>query len=192
MSDFTFYFQLGWNHIISLEAFDHLLFIAALTSMYHFKQWKKVIVLVTAFTIGHSLTLALSSMNIIRFNHQITEFLIPFTILLTAIFNIYQKEDLNKNIRFNYLLAVTFGLIHGLGFASSIRFMLASKQTITIPLFSFNIGIEAGQLSVVLFLLFTGLVFTDIIGMKQKWWKIVISVFSGVSAILMCIQRWPF
>lgn len=192
MEDFAFYFQLGWDHIISFDAIDHLLFIGALISLYHMRQWKQVLILVTSFTIGHSLTLALSSLNIIRFNNHFTEFLIPLTIFLTGLFNLLQKVENNNNIRLNYFLALFFGLIHGMGFANSIRFMLASQQTITIPLLSFNVGIEAGQIIVVSSLLFTALVFTDIIGIKQEWWKKAISVLCMFFALFMCIQRWPF
>jgi hypothetical protein len=192
MEDFAFYFQLGWDHIISFDAIDHLLFIGALISLYHMRQWKQVLILVTAFTIGHSLTLALSSLNIIRFNNHLTEFLIPLTIFLTGLFNLLQKVENNNNIRLNYFLALFFGLIHGIGFANSIRFMLASQQTITFPLLSFNLGIEAGQIIVVSSLLFTALVFTDIIGIKQEWWKKAISVLCMFFALFMCIQRWPF
>lgn len=192
MNDFYFYFQLGWNHIISIEAIDHLLFITVLTSLYHMSQWKQVLSLITAFTIGHSLTLVLSSLSIVRFNSNVTEFLIPLTILLTGIFNILQNETNHAIIRLNYTLALLFGLIHGMGFANSIRFMLASHQQIAFPLFSFNLGIEAGQILLVLTLLFVGLVITDVMGLKQKNWKFLLSVSSGLAAMYLCMIRWPF
>ena len=192
MEDFVFYFQFGWNHIISADAFDHLLFITALTFLYQIRQWKQVLILITAFTIGHTLTLVLGSMNITRVNSHITEFIIPLTILFTGIFNLFHKEENKRNIKLNYLLAQLFGLIHGLGFANTIQFMLASQQTIVFPLFSFNIGIEAGQIIVVLCLLFIEMVFSDIIGINQKWWTKVLSLLSAVIAVFMCIQRWPF
>jgi uncharacterized membrane protein YfcA len=192
MKDFAFYFQFGWNHIISTEALDHLLFITALTSLYQIRQWKQVLILITAFTIGHTLTLILSSMNITRINSHFIEFIIPLTILFTGIFNLVQKDDNKRNIKLNYLLALLFGLIHGLGFANTIQFMLSSQQTIFVPLLSFNIGIEAGQVIVVLCLLFTEIVISDIIGIKHKWWTKVLSVSSAILAIFMCVQRWPF
>ena len=83
MEDFILYFQLGWNHIISLDALDHLLFIAALSCLYNLRDWRKVLILITSFTVGHSLTLALSSLNIIKFNNDWIEFLIPLTIVIT-------------------------------------------------------------------------------------------------------------
>src|SRR3954466_52531 len=126
MSDFSFYFGLGWHHIISLDAFDHLLFITALVAIYNVKEWKKVLILVTAFTIGHSLTLALSVFDIIRFPDKLVEFLIPCTIVITSFSNLFQDRLRSSTVRLNYYLALFFGLIHGMGFANTIRFMLVS------------------------------------------------------------------
>ena len=113
------------------------------------QNWKQVLVLVTAFTIGHSLTLALSVYDVIRFNEKWVEFLIPCTIITTAVFNLLLKDFEPKSLRLNYFLALFFGLIHGMGFANTIRFMLAKDQGIAAPLLSFNIGLEAGQIVVV-------------------------------------------
>ena len=153
MSDFKFYFGLGWEHIMSWDALDHLLFIAALAAIYLLKDWKQVLILVTAFTIGHSLTLALSVMDVFRFPAAWVEFLIPCTIVITAISNLFQKQFTAKSIRINYFLALFFGLIHGLGFANTIRFMLARDQSMGWGLFGFNVGLEAGQIVVVATLL---------------------------------------
>src|SRR5258708_35960738 len=119
MRDFGFYFGLGWEHIISQNALDHQLFIAALAAIYLLKDWKQVLVLVTAFTIGHSLTLALSVLDIIRFNTKWVEFLIPCTIIITAISNLFQKKFTTQSIRINYFLALAFGLIHVMDFANT-------------------------------------------------------------------------
>ena len=193
MEDFTLFFKLGWYHILSLDALDHILFIATLTCLYNLNHWKQVLFLITAFTIGHSLTLAISSYNIIRFNNDWIEFLIPLTILSTAIFNLAQKEkESSFRIHLNYLLALCFGLVHGMGFANTIRFMLAKAQTLTVPLVSFNLGIEAGQILFVIFLLYVTTILTESGGLKQKWWTIGCSVISGIIAIYMCAQRWPF
>ena len=192
MEDFKLFFQLGWEHIISLDALDHLLFIAALTSLYNLYNWKKVLILITSFTIGHSLTLALASLSVIQFNNSWIEFLIPLTIIITCIFNIFQKQNISdKNVRLNYFFALFFGLIHGMGFANTIRFMLMKSQTITLPLLNFNIGIEAGQILVVLSLLYIAHIFIAAAGLKQKWWTIVISGISGIIAFYMCITRLP-
>ena len=153
MQDIGFYFKLGWEHIISKDALDHQLFIAALVAIYLMKDWKQVLILVTAFTIGHSLTLALSVLDVIRFNSKWVEFLIPLTIVITAVSNLFQKKFTAKSIRINYFLALFFGLVHGMGFANSIRFMLASDQSIGWSLLGFNIGLEVGQIVVVTVLL---------------------------------------
>src|SRR4026208_84096 len=110
MSDFGFYFSLGWEHIISWDALDHQLFILALAAIYLLKNWKQVLVLVTAFTIGHTLTLALTVLNIIHFPSAWIEFLIPCTIVATAISNLFQKNFTPRSIRINYFLALFFGL----------------------------------------------------------------------------------
>ena len=112
MSDFGFYFSLGWEHIISWDALDHQLFILALAAIYLLKDWRQVLVLVTAFTIGHSLTLALTVLNVIHFPSAWIEFLIPCTIVATAISNLFQKNFTPRSIRINYFLALFFGLIH--------------------------------------------------------------------------------
>src|SRR5258708_33855156 len=114
MQDFAFYFSWGWSHIISRDALDHQLFIAVLSAIYLLKDWKQVLVLVTAFTIGHSLTLALSVFDLVRFNRNWVEFLIPCTVVITAISNLMQKKFTPKSIPINYFLAIFFGLIHGM------------------------------------------------------------------------------
>src|SRR6202008_684423 len=106
MQDFLFYFKIGWDHIVSLDALDHQLFIAALAAIYVLKDWKQVLILVTAFTIGHSLTLALSVLDIIRFPDKWVEFLIPCTIVVTALSNLFQKNFSPKSVRINYFLAL--------------------------------------------------------------------------------------
>ncbi|HNH40412.1 MAG TPA: HupE/UreJ family protein, partial [Saprospiraceae bacterium] len=147
------YFEEGWFHIMSLDALDHQLFIISLAALFLLKDWRRVLVLVTAFTIGHSLTLALSAYDIIRFSTAWVEFLIPITIVITALYDL-TYTNLSKiekrNINFNYIIALSFGLIHGMGFANSIRMMLASDQRIGMPLLSFNLGLEAGQIVLIL------------------------------------------
>src|SRR5664279_670445 len=142
MNDSELFFSLGWHHIISTSALDHILFIIALSAIYIFSDWKKVLILVTAFTIGHSLTLALSVYDIIRINSKLVEVLIPCTIVITAAFNFFQKSFDHKKIEINYFFALFFGLIHGMGFANTIRFMLPQDEKIAIPLLSFNVGLE--------------------------------------------------
>lgn len=191
MSDFTFYFNIGWHHIININALDHLLFILALASLYLLKYWKQALILVTAFTVGHSLTLALSVYDVIRFNNNWVEFLIPLTIVSTALFNLLQKKLDAKSLRLNYFLALSFGLVHGMGFANSIRFMLAQSQDILVPLLSFNLGLEAGQIVVVIFILLASWIIVDKLRLNRRIWVAGLSFITLLIATEMCIERWP-
>lgn len=191
MSDIAMYFETGWRHIISWNAIDHILFITALAAIYLAENWKQVLILVTAFTIGHSITLALSVYDIVRFNSHIVEFLIPCTIFATSLFNFFIKNFSPKSLRLNYFLALFFGLVHGMGFASIIRFMLAEDQTIALPLISFNVGLEAGQIIIVAGILLTSYVIVDKFGLKRTWWVWALSGLTLAVSIKMMIARWP-
>ena len=164
MGDLGFYFEMGWHHIVAWDALDHLLFVLALSAIYLIGNWKQVLVLVTAFTIGHSLTLALSVYDVIRVSDKWVEFLIPCTIVITAVLNLLEKDYEPRSLRLNYFLALFFGLIHGLGFANALRFMLAKDQGIGWSLFGFNIGLEAGQVVVVMGILLAGFLVVNKIG----------------------------
>lgn len=192
MRDFVFYFPLGWEHIISWDALDHQLFIAALCAIYLLRDWKQVLILVTAFTIGHSLTLALSVYNIYRFDSKWVEFFIPCTIIVTAIFNLFQKKFTPKSIRINYFLALFFGLIHGMGFANIIRHTLASGQNIGWGLFGFNAGLEAGQIVVVIILLILAKIVQDLFKVNRREWVIFLSAAVFSLALKMVIERIPY
>ena len=191
MSDFAFYFKMGWEHIISKDALDHQLFILALACVYTITDIKRVLIMVTAFTIGHSLTLALSVYDIIRFSSKWVEFLIPCTIFITAMNNIFQIDSKGKSAKINYYLALCFGLIHGMGFANAIRIMLAQDQTIGWGLFGFNIGLEAGQIFCVAIILIIGILFLNGFKVKRRDWIFFLS--SGVFAlsVKMALERIP-
>jgi len=191
MSDFELYFNTGWQHIISWDALDHILFLVALAAIYNVQNWKQVLVLVTAFTIGHSLTLVLSVNDVIRFNGSWVEFLIPCTIVATAFFNLLVRDFRPVSLRLNYLLALLFGLIHGMGFANTIRYMLASDQTIAIPLLSFNIGLEAGQIVIVGLILLANYLLVTRAAINRRWWIWILSAVTGAVALKMAIERWP-
>lgn len=192
MSDFSFYFGLGWEHIMSWDAMDHLLFIAALAVIYIIHDWKQVLILVTAFTLGHSLTLALSVLDIIRFSQTWVEFLIPCTIVITAVSNLFQKKFTPRSIRINYFLALFFGLIHGMGFANTIRFMLAQDQSIGWGLFGFNVGLEAGQIVVVSALLLLTEVIVNAVKINRREWVIFLSAAIFSLSLQMALSRLPF
>ena len=189
MNDFKLYFETGWTHIISVDATDHILFIIALAAIYSLKHLKQVLSLVTAFTIRHSLTLALSVNNIISFNSVWVEFLIPVTIVITAAYNIFSKKNIQYVV--NYILALIFGLIHGMGFASTIKFMLAKDQNIALPLFSFNLGIEAGQILLVALILGLQFIFVQKIGLKAKFWIKIVSIIPLIWGSWIAIERIP-
>ena len=192
MQDIGFYFKLGWEHIISKDALDHQLFIAALVAIYILKDWKQVLILVTAFTIGHSLTLALSVLDVIRFNSRWVEFLIPLTILVTATSNLFQKKFTPRSVRINYFLALFFGLVHGMGFANSIRFMLASDQSIGWGLLGFNLGLEAGQIVVVAILLLLAWIMIGLFKVNRREWVIFLSAAAFGLSLKMVLDRFPF
>jgi len=192
MSDFGFYFKLGWEHIISIGALDHQLFILALAAIYLLKDWKQVLILVTAFTIGHSITLALSVFDIIRFSAKWVEFLIPCTIVFTATINLFQKSFTPRSVRINYFLALLFGLIHGMGFANSIRFMLASDQSIGWGLFGFNVGLEVGQIVVVLVILLFSTILITLFKVNRRDWVIFASAGVFGLALKMALERNPW
>jgi hypothetical protein len=191
MSDFAFYFKMGWEHIISKDALDHQLFILALGCVYTIMDIKRVLILVTAFTIGHSLTLALSVLDIIRFPGKWVEFLIPCTILITALNNIFQINSSGKSACINYYLALCFGLIHGMGFANAIRIMLARDQTIGWSLFGFNVGLEAGQIFVVAVILVIGILFLNFFTVKKRDWIFFLSAGVFALSLKMALERIP-
>ncbi len=183
MDTFNLYFQLGMEHILDIRGYDHILFVVALTTIYQLKDWKRVLILVTAFTIGHSITLALATLQIIKFNSDLIEFLIPVTIFITATTNLLRKkaEQSTKKIQLNYGLALFFGLIHGMGFSNYLRSLLGSDTTIFTQLLAFNAGLEFGQIIIVVSFMMLSLLFVDIIGITKRDWKLVVS--SGVAAI---------
>jgi len=191
MSDFGFYFSLGWEHIVSRDALDHQLFILALAAIYLLKDWRQVLVLVTAFTIGHSLTLALTVFNIIHFPSAWIEFLIPCTIVATAITNLFQRNFTPRSIRINYFLALFFGLIHGMGFANKLRYILAEDQSIGWSLFGFNVGLEAGQIAVVMVVLALSYLFVHLLKVDRREWVIFASAAAFGVAAQMALQRIP-
>ena len=191
MQDFIFYFKIGWHHIINWGALDHLMFIAALSAIYLLKDWKQVLILVTAFTIGHSLTLALSVFDIIRFSSKWVEFLIPCTIVITAATNLFQKNFTKKSVRINYFLALSFGLIHGMGFANALRIMLAKDQSFGWDLFGFNLGLEAGQIFVVVVLLAFATLVLSLTKLRRREWVVLLSVVVFCFALQMALERIP-
>lgn len=188
------YLQLGFEHIADFVGYDHILFIMTLCAVYSISQWKKILVLVTAFTVGHSTTLVLATLHIINIPSKIIEFLIPVTIFITAFANILQNnETISPRFHgFKYSCALFFGLIHGLGFSNYLRSLLGIEKSIVLPLFSFNVGIEAGQLAIVTIVTLISYGIVRIIKAPQREWHLVLSGAGlGISLILM-IERFPW
>lgn len=186
MSSFQLYFKLGLQHILDLRGFDHILFVLALCAIYVARDWKKILILVTAFTIGHSLTLALATLDVIRIRSEVTEFLIPVTIAVTALVSIFKPKPSNgKGVPLNYLFAAFFGLIHGLGFSNYLKDLLGRETSIWQLLLAFNIGLEVGQIVIVaVFLLVTSLL--SLAGVSRKEWTLIVSAFVlGMACMLM-------
>lgn len=191
MNDFLFYFKIGWTHIINPGALDHILFIAALAAIYTLKDWKQVLVLVTAFTIGHTITLILSTKQLVEVSSSLVEFLIPCTIIVTAISNLFQKNFSHRSIRVNYFLALFFGLVHGLAFANTLRMILASDQSFALSMFSFSVGLELGQIAIVLFILLLSQLFIGVLKIERRHWVIFLSAAVFALALEMTVQRLP-
>ncbi|MDR6567026.1 HupE/UreJ family protein [Chitinophaga ginsengisegetis] len=182
------YFQLGWQHIINWDAYDHILFVIALSAIYLLRDWRKVLVLVTAFTIGHSITLALSVLHIIRIPAALIEFLIPVTICVTAVSNIIRKNDEPQKLQLNYFYALFFGLIHGLGFSNYLKSLLGSQANIVKPLLGFNLGLEFGQIIIVMCILLISTAIVKFGGVKRRDWNMFLSSATFGVAFIMIIQ----
>ncbi len=185
MSSFSGYLQLGVDHILDTQGYDHILFIIVLSAIYPIKAWKKIVILVTAFTIGHSLTLALSALGLLQIDANLVETLIPLTIMATGIINVYKiytGSIEEGNIYLNYILASGFGLIHGLGFSNYFKAILGQEVSIIKPLFAFNIGVELGQIFIVIGAVGISTLFIEMVKIPAKYWAAFVSVLAIIIA----------
>lgn len=190
MNDFLFYFREGIYHITDLRGYDHILFVVALCLPYLTGDWRKILVLVTAFTIGHSATLALSIYNKILVPSVWIEFLIPVTIVITALENLtVRKFDFRKS-SIRYVSALVFGLIHGMGFSNYLRSMMGKQESIWGQLLAFNIGLEIGQLFIVAIVLLLAFVFVTLLKIPRREWLLFISGGIFAIALLMAVNRY--
>ena len=191
MHSIDMYINLGFQHISDLAGYDHILFLLALCAVYSIDQWRRLFILVTAFTVGHSITLALSSFGLVVIPSHIIEFLIPVTILITAIRNVAvpasdQLTDDQGNMTGHYLVALCFGFIHGMGFSNYFRALMMDSSSITIPLLGFNLGIEIGQLLVVSIIVIVASLVVKFAQVKHRDWNLFISgAAAGISIVLM-------
>ena len=177
MSQFWLYFQLGLEHVLDWNAYDHILFLVVLVASYSFLTWKRVFWLVTIFTLGHTISLFLSVYKIVLVNTAWVEFLIPLTIMATAIFNILnaKKRENKNNISLLYFSTAFFGIIHGLGFSSYFKMIASGTDSIFLPLLEFALGIEAAQIIVVLFVLLLSFLLQNVLRVARRDWILVVS-----------------
>ncbi len=194
MNDFLIYLRLGFDHITDPRGYDHILFVVALCAVYTVRQWRQVLILVTAFTLGHSITLALATLRLITYETDLIELLIPITILITAITNFFYIEPKKRlpaatkqpNRSWRYGLALVFGLIHGLGFSNYLRSLLGREAGIVEPLLAFNIGLELGQLLIVALLLVLTYGVLDILrGSRLRWTLVISGLVAGMAISLI-------
>lgn len=184
------WFTEGLRHIADIKAYDHILFLIVLFSGFEVKEWKKLLLLITAFTIGHSITLALSVLELVKIKTSLVEFLIPCTILVTAVYNIFTlNRKGKKNIILNFFMALFFGLIHGLGFSVLLRSLLGRSAQIAAPLFSFNLGIEMGQLLIIAIICIITILFTKMLKVESKTWQFFLSAAAFGVAFIMALER---
>ena len=189
MSEFQLYFGLGKDHILDYaNGYDHILFVVALCALYLMRDWRQVLILVTAFTIGHSITLALSTLEIVSIKAELIEFLIPLTIFITAGSNLFKNEEnlSGRPVHLNYFFAAFFGLIHGLGFSNYLKSILGKDERIISQLLAFNLGLEVGQIIIVAIFLTASFLLVDLFGVNRRDWKMVISsAVAGIALMLM-------
>ncbi len=191
MNEFYMWFSTGLEHILDINGYDHILYIMVLCLGYNYKQWKKLLLLITAFTIGHSFTLAFSVFHIIVVKQHIVEIFIPLTIIITAIikgYNAYTNTISKHSIQ--YLLALSFGFIHGMGFSYLLKSLLSKNDTILFPLFAFNFGLEIGQIIVIGTMLLFSVFLFSFTKLKQKHWQLFVSTFVFIVASHILINRF--
>ena len=192
MEDFVLYFKMGLNHVLDFLAYDHILFLIVLAVVFSINQWKKALLLITLFTIGHSITLALAAYGIVNFDISLIEFLIPVTIFITGVTNIFTAKKSNQKNNINLLFALFFGLIHGLGFSNYFRMMIGRSDDKLLPLLEFALGIEAAQIIIVFAILIIGSLLQNLFKVSKRDWILVMSSIVIGFSIQMIIERYPW
>ncbi|AZJ33329.1 MULTISPECIES: HupE/UreJ family protein [Tenacibaculum] len=190
MNDFIFYFKMGLFHVLDFKAYDHILFLIVLAVVYQFKQWTKVLWLITLFTIGHSITLALSAYGILNVRADLIEFLIPLTIFITGLMNVLtaKKASVGKENQ-NLFFALFFGLIHGLGFSNYFKIMIGKTSDKFLPLLEFALGVEVAQIIIVLGILLIGALVQSIFSVNRRDWILIMSSIVIGFALQMMFDR---
>lgn len=180
MSEFWLYFNIGLKHVLDIDGYDHVLFLIALTVPYAFKDWKRVLILVSLFTLGHTLALMLSVFEVVIIKASLVEFLIPITILITALFHLFTagKAGKKESITFVAFVTLFFGIIHGLGFSNYFKSILpGEKVDKLVPLLEFALGIEVAQIIVVLIVLLLSYIVQTFFRFSKRDWTLVMSSF---------------
>ena len=193
MEGFIFYIKLGFYHVMDLGAYDHILFLLALALPFKFRQWKAVLILVTIFTVAHCLSLALAVYGVLTVSAAWVEFLIPITILATAIFNCLMKIDVEKHQHLGLHASITgfFGLIHGVGFSNYFRMLMADEPDKLTPLLGFATGIEISQVVAIIAALLLSLVAIDLFRINKAFYIRFFSILIGIITIPMIVKAFP-
>jgi len=180
MSEFLIYFQIGLKHVLDMHSYDHVLFLIALSVPFSFADWKRILLLVTVFTLGHTTALFLSVFGIISVKVNVVELLIPITILITAIYNLFTAGKTSKNGSVNlvFIITIFFGIIHGLGFSNYFKTILGgSASSKLLPMAEFALGIEAAQITVVIVVLILSYIVQTVFRFSKRDWALVMSAF---------------
>ncbi|MCB0762315.1 MAG: HupE/UreJ family protein [Flavobacteriales bacterium] len=188
MASFADTFVEGFYHITDLQGADHIVFLLALCSGFGWSSWKKVLMLVTAFTIGHAITLILAGLDLVRVSSSWIEFLIPVTILITAFGNLIRKN--NHQLGPLYPVALLFGLIHGLGFSNYFR-IISNDSDLVVDLLAFNLGVEAGQIPIVLGVMLLGWLVCRFFAYSERDWQRLVSGIAIGAALMLIVDTWP-
>ncbi len=177
LDNFLFNVKYGINHVLDINAYDHVLFLIVLTIPYVFKDWKRVLLLVSVFTLGHTLSLVLAAYNVVSVNGEVVEFLIPVTILIVALFNVFTagKGAQKEKVGVLFLTTLFFGLVHGLGFAREFQMLVDDTDNKLVLLLEFALGIELAQVIIVFIVLFLSYVVQTIFRFTRRDWIMVIS-----------------
>ena len=192
MSDFLLYLKLGLTHVLDWQAYDHILFLIVLVAAYNFSNWKRIFILVSLFTIGHTISLLLANYSVVAVSSKWIEFLIPVTILVAAVYNLFTSGKINRSEKaaLFYVITVFFGLIHGFGFATYYKMITGGNEIL--PLFEFALGIEFAQLIIVTIVLVLSFIFQSIFRFNKRDWVLVVSSIVIGVVIPMLQNNWPF
>lgn len=191
MSDFLLYLKLGLTHVLDWQAYDHILFLIVLVAAYNFSNWKRIFILVSLFTVGHTVSLLLVNYSVVTISSKWVEFLIPVTILVAAFYNLLTsgKNNRSEKVGLFYVITIFFGLVHGFGFATYYKMITGGNEIL--PLLEFALGIELAQIIVVTIVLIFSFIFQSVLRFNKKDWVLVVSSIVIGLVIPMLQNNWP-